>query len=664
MLKRLVFVAGAAVSHIALAAPAANSPAVLFGTREAVESIDISADGSKVVYLAPAAGASSVALVSDLAGGKPAIVATASGNPDRLQWCRFAGNERLICRATAMLDNRGVLMPFSRLFTMDIGGGDMKQLGQSMSFFDARARQYDGRILDWLPEDRNAVLMARDYVPEQGRIGTRLVRDKEGLGVDRIDLRTLKATPVEQPTKAASDFMTDGRGRVRIRQTYQRLAGASDALVGDTLNYSYRRKGSSAWEDFSTYNMISGEGMYPVAIDASIDAAYALRKLNGRYALYRVKLDGSRASELVYANDKVDVDDVVRIGNGDRVIGATFAEEARETVYFDPEYAALAKSLSKAIPNLPLVRFAGSSADNDELLIFAGSDSDPGRYYIYDKKAKRLAEIMLARPMLENVPLAKMQPVTYPAADGTQVPAYLSVPPGREAKTLPAIVLPHGGPSARDEWGFDWLTQFLVSQGYAVLQPNYRGSAGYGDAWLAENGFKGWRTSIGDITAGAKWLASQGIADPSRLAIVGWSYGGYAALQSAATEPGLYKAVVAIAPVTDLGMVKRDARYYTNQALVEKFVGSGPHVTEGSPLQNAARIVAPVLMFHGDRDLNVDVEHSRAMDRALRSQGKASDLVVFDGLEHSLEDSAARATMLDRMASFLGRAVGRGAGSR
>ncbi|HEX8258327.1 MAG TPA: S9 family peptidase [Allosphingosinicella sp.] len=666
MLKKLIIpaVAGAAALHSGAAAQQAAPSATMFGAREAVESIDISPDGTKLVYLAPAAGASSVALVGDLAGGKPAVVATSSGKPDRLSWCRFVSNSRIICRAYALIDNKGVLIPFGRLFSMDANGGDMKELGQSLSYFDSRIRQFDGSILDWMPEDNNAVLMARDYIPEEGRIGTRLVRQKDGLGVDRIDVRTLKATPVEPVSRTASDFMTDGRGKVRIREIQNRRAGASDQLMAQTISFSYRRTGRSDWEDFSTYNMMNREGTYPVAIDASLNAAYALRKLNGRFALYRVKLDGSMATELVYANPRVDVDNVVRIGRGGRVIGVTFAEEARSTVYFDPEYAKLAKSLSKAIPNLPLVRFAGSSNDNNKLLIFAGSDSDPGRYYVYDKKARALNEVMLARPQLENMKLATMKPVTYAAADGVQIPAYLSVPPGKDPKNLPAIVLPHGGPTARDEWGFDWLTQFLVAQGYAVLQPNYRGSAGYGDEWMKQNGFKGWRTSVGDVTAAAKWMVGQGIADPKRLAIVGWSYGGYAALQSAVTEPQLFKAVVAVAPVTDLAMLKLKARGFTNSELVEEFVGSGPHVREGSPLQNAERISAPVLMFHGERDINVDVDQARAMDRALRGRNARSELVVFPGLEHSLEDSAARATMLQRIAGFLGQATGNAAGSQ
>ena len=234
-----------------------------------------------------------------------------------------------------------------------------------------------------------------------------------------------------------------------------------------------------------------------------------------------------------------------------------------------------------------------------------------------------------------------------------QVPGYLTLPAGKEAKGLPAIVLPHGGPSARDDWGFDWLAQYLAYQGYAVLQPNYRGSDGYGDEWLKQNGFKSWQTSIGDVTSGAKWLVGQGIADPDKLAILGWSYGGYAALQSAVVEPNLYKAVVAIAPVTDLGMVKEEAKDFTNASLVAEFVGSGPHIQQGSPLQNVDRITAPVLMIHGDMDINVGVAQAKAMDARLKAAGKKSELVLYQGLDHSLVDSSARTQMLEKIGAFL-----------
>jgi dipeptidyl aminopeptidase/acylaminoacyl peptidase len=221
------------------------------------------------------------------------------------------------------------------------------------------------------------------------------------------------------------------------------------------------------------------------------------------------------------------------------------------------------------------------------------------------------------------------------------------------------VILPHGGPSARDFWGFDWLSQFLAARGYAVLQPEYRGSAGFGDAWLNENGFRNWRTSIGDIAASAKWLAAEGIADPQRMAIFGWSYGGYAALQSAATEPSLYKAVIAVAPVTDLALLKEEARNFTNGQIVEDEIGSGPHVADGSPVRHAADIAAPVLLVHGDLDSNVNFEQSQKMESALKDAGKQCELIRFKGLDHQLNDSDARAEMLTRAGELLERTIGR-----
>jgi len=248
--------------------------------------------------------------------------------------------------------------------------------------------------------------------------------------------------------------------------------------------------------------------------------------------------------------------------------------------------------------------------------------------------------------------------VTRPGRADGQDGARLRDPPGSDGRNLPAVLLPHGGPEARDELGFDWLAQYLAQLGYAVLQPNYRGSAGYGDQWLQENGFRSWQTSVGDITAGARWLVSQGIAEPNRMAIVGWSYGGYAALQSGVADPHLFRAIVAIAPVTDLQQLKDDARMFTSRRNVAEYVGTGTHIVQGSPLRNAASIEAPVLLFHGDRDVNVPVIHSQRMDRAMREAGHQSELVVFPNLEHDLADSEARRRMLDQIRTFLAGRLG------
>jgi len=655
ILRTLFPIVGLLVSSGALAQEPVD-PSQLFGVRESVEQIDISPDGTRVAFLQPGPGATTAVYVHDLGSdADPRLVTRSTGNPERLRWCNFVTDTRLICQVAGMAVVDSILVPFSRLVSMDIDGGNAEALGERGSFYDVRLRQYDGSILDWNGGVSGTILMAREYIPEQGRIGTRLTRRTDGLAVDRIDVRTLRSDRVEPPSARANDYISDGRGNVRMMAVPQTRGGSGG--LGTRTDYFYRTAGNREWRSFGSYEGGSGEGMRPLAVDASLDAAYVLKKLNGRFALYRVKLDGSMATELVHANDQVDVDGVVWASRGSRVIGVTFAEEERRIVYFDPDYATLARSLGGAIPNLPLINIGSTSTDGNRVLIHAGADNDPGRYFIYDRRARSLNEILMVRPQLEGVPLAHVRSVTYPAADGVNVPAYLTVPPGREARNLPAIVLPHGGPSARDEWNFDWLAQYLVNRGYAVLQPNYRGSAGYGDAWLAGNGFRNWRTSIGDISAGARWLAAQGIADPNRMAILGWSYGGYAALQSGVVDPSLYRAIVAIAPVTDLQQAKDDVRHYTSARNVAGFIGSGPHIREGSPLQNVAAISAPVLLFHGDRDLNVNVIHSRRMDGALREAGKSSELVLFPGLEHDLADSAARSRMLQRIGTFLDEAL-------
>lgn len=624
-----------------------------FGAREAVTRPDLSADGTRVIYITPGPGRTSIAVTGNLETGQFSQVVSANGDPDMLRWCNFVSSTRSVCQITGNnIDNLVNVIGFSRLVSINNNGSDPKMLGQTDSFYDAHARQFDGDIIDWLDGTTGQVLMQRSYIPEEGKLGTRLVRTKSGLAVDRLNASNLSRDIVEEPRSGAGSYMSDHQGNVRL------LSVPDMTPVGyasGQMRYLYRTTGSRDWKPLIAADYREFE---PLAIDAATDQLYALKKKDGRYALYAIKLDGSLSEKLVAANSRVDIDDVVRFGDGQRVIGYTYAEEKGVVIYFDPEFKALSEALSNALPQLPIVDFVDSSHDGRKLLIHAGSDRDPGRYYLFDRDKKSLTPAMLDRPELEGRTLASVKPITVAAPDGAQIPAYLTLPPGKDPKKLPAIVLPHGGPSARDYWGFDWLSQFLAARGYAVIQPEYRGSAGWGDAWLNQNGFKNWRTSIGDITASAKWLSQQGIADPNRIAILGWSYGGYAALQSAVTEPELYKAVVAIAPVTDLAMLKEDAHYFVDKELVEREIGVGPHVAEGSPLRHPGEIVAPVLLFHGDRDSNVNIAHSQKMDAALKAAGRTSNLTIFKGLDHQLDDSTARAAMLASIGQLLDQTIG------
>lgn len=655
MIKRLLG-AASALFTLTGAAPAAD-PAELFGVRESVESIALSPDGSYVAYVSPTEGQGSALYTVDLSVGRSELATILDGEMGRFGECNFVSSSRIICsvhKVTELPRGQGLAVT-TQLVTVDSDGGTVKLLNNQQSLRSQYVALGGAGIIDWLPGQENQVLMTRWEVPDD-RTGSRIGSREEGYSVERVDTLTLATEEIEPARQNAVRYITDGRGNIRMMGL--RDNQGSTGQITSRVRYSYRLEGSDEWHDFGVYDWMTKEGRYPLAVDPELNAAYVLKKMDGRDALYRVKLDGTMTGELVLERDDVDVGGLVRIGRQRRVVGATYHDDYGHRVYFDPELKALSKALGQALPGLPLIRFVDSSLDGNKLLLWAGSDTDPGRYYVYDADGRRLDEIMLSRPRLEGVVLAEVKPVSYPARDGVRVPGYLTLPPGSDGNNLPAIVLPHGGPSARDHWGFDWLVQFFANRGFAVLQPNFRGSEGYGDAWFQRNGFQSWETAIGDVNDAGRWLVAQGIADPEKLAVLGWSYGGYAALQSSVTDPGLFKAVVAVAPVTDLEMLKEESRGWTNSAVTRDFIGSGPHIEAGSPARRAAGIGAPVLMFHGDEDINVDVRQSRLMEGRLQAAGKEVELVIYPGLDHYLEDSAARANMLRRSDAFLRAAMG------
>ena len=620
-----------------------------FGAREDVEQASLSPDGTKLAYVSPTAGqGSAVFVVPIVKGAVPGMIVQADGRPERISGCRWTTNTRLLCTVYAIQIVEDAIVYASRLVALNDDGSGMATIREDRGSGDQIGPGlYGGSVIDWNPGEEGEVLMMRQYVPETST-GTLMAQKKRGIGVDVIDTMTLKSRNVERPDEEAAEFLTDGRGTVRIMSRVEYKGGYSTGV----RRYLFRRKNSRNWELLSEVDENRG-GFDPYGIDPTLDIAYGLKRHQGRLAAFSKALDGSGTEKLVFAHPEVDVTGFKRIGRNGRIIGVSYATDVRAVHYFDPAIAAMVRTLGKALPSLPMINVIDSSEDETRMLIWAGSDVDPGRYYLFDRTAKRLSELLPTRPALKGVALAQMRAVTYPAADGTMVPAYLTLPPDG-GKKLPAIVLPHGGPEARDEWGFDWLSQFFANRGFAVLQPNFRGSAGYGDAWLRKNGFQSWRTAIGDVNDAGRWLVKQGIADPDRLNIVGWSYGGYAALQSAVLEPGLFKRVIAIAPVTDLGKLSDQANRYASARVVQRFIGSGPHIEEGSPARHADKIKVPVLMFHGDLDRNANVDHAELMDARLKATGGQSELIVFENLDHYLEDSAAREEMLRKSAVFLG----------
>jgi dipeptidyl aminopeptidase/acylaminoacyl peptidase len=633
-----------------------------FGARPSVEDLSLSPDGMSIAFTAPTTGQGSVVYVQSLAKGasrtsKPIL--GASGKPDRLGGCNWVSNQRLVCVIYGVVSSGAILEPveFTRLIAINTDGSKMKLLSTITNSYTRGYQLGGGDVIDWLPDEDGAVLMTRAYLPDD-HTGSHIGSSKHGIAVDRVDTQTLSARTIEQPRDDAIEYISDGRGTVRIIGVKSRRGALGDYDSGN-IAYFYRKPDSRDWLPMGELVGEEHNGFSPAAVDHDTNLAYGYKKLDGRLALYTLALDGSLKEELVYARPDVDVGGLNRIGRRNRVVGVTYSDDFSHYHFLDPDFEKMLASLTKALPGRPGLYIADASLDESRLLIGAGSDHDPGVYYIFDKKLRQLETFLVARGDLEGVKLASVKPVHYQAADGTMIPGYLTLPPDVDSpKNLPAIVMPHGGPDSRDYWRFDWMAQFYAARGYAVLQPNFRGSTGYGDSFFKQNGFRSWPTAIGDVLDAGKWLVAQGIANPDKLAIVGWSYGGYAALQSAVVDSGVFKAVIAIAPVTDLPELKEEHRQWSDFLVVTRQIGEGPHVREGSPALNAAKIKVPVLLFHGEMDRNVLIRQSKEMADRLAAAGVPHELVTWPDLDHQLNDSAVRAEMLRKSDAFLRKVMG------
>lgn len=629
-----------------------------FGARVGVSAMSMSPDGTHVSFLVPDGDGQKVMVADLVAGGAPRAILGSNRSDERIRSCTWPTNQRLFCRVQVYSENAGTPISFARMLAVDVDGKHVGVVSEQQSDRALGFDYHGGAVIDWTGDKPGQVLMTRTFVPET-TIGTHLAKTDDGFGVESVDATTLQRRTVERPRVDAEAYVTDGIGHVRLMA--RAVANATGYDTGKATWY-YRKAGSSDWLALGRTDEsdgISARGFQPAAVDPTQDVAYGFDAGDGgRSALFRIKLDGSLARDRVLGRGDVDVDELVTIGRNRRVVGVSYATETRVVEFFDPALKTLAAALHKALPGQPQIDFIDAAADESRLLLLAGGDTDPGTYYVFDKPTHHLEQVLAVRPELTGVGMAPMRPITYPAADGTSIPAYLTLPAGSNGKGLPAIVMPHGGPSARDEWGFDWLVQFFAARGYAVLQPNYRGSSGFGIDWQSRNGFQSWPKAIGDIDDAGRWLLSQGIAAPGKIAIFGWSYGGYAALQSGVVDPGLFKAIVAVAPVTDLARLRENAQSYTNGVIVDRQIGHGDYIKAGSPAQNASSITVPVMLFHGDADLNVPVDQSRLMADRLRAAGRSVEYVEFKKLDHQLDSGAARIQLLSSSDAFLRKAMG------
>ncbi len=346
-----------------------------------------------------------------------------------------------------------------------------------------------------------------------------------------------------------------------------------------------------------------------------------------------------------------------------RLIGfSTLRDDDLERIYFDEAAARGWATLKASFPDRR-VTVVDRSDDFTKYVVLTDGKADAGSYLFVDIAAGKAIKVGSAYPGVPGEAVGDKRLITYKAADGLVIPAYLTLPPGRDAKGLPLIVLPHGGPASRDAPGFDWWAQAFASRGYAVLQPQFRGSRGFGEAHMAA-GYGEWgRKMQTDLSDGVRYLAGQGIVDPKRVCITGWSYGGYATMAGVTLDPGVYRCAVAGAGVYDLRQMiwwangestsadTPTGRYWKQNMGASKIGDSGLDAV--SPAKFAGRIDVPVMLMHGPDDTVVPIKQTEIMADAMRRAGKQVEVVRLDGEDHWLSRGATRTEMLKRAIAFI-----------
>jgi dipeptidyl aminopeptidase/acylaminoacyl peptidase len=465
-----------------------------------------------------------------------------------------------------------------------------------------------------------------------------------------VDTRTGSYTITKKGNDYTVDWVVDRLGRPVAREDW------------DWRHHAYKLMALN--EDGAQEILRKDDSEFPKIAGLLADAsAVVLLAANGRshQAAWEIPLDG-RPAKLIAEDPNADITNVYTDPYTGALIGIYVSGSVSDVRWLEPNALARQDVLQRSFPGR-VVRVSGWTEDGMKALASVETPSSPPIYYIVDFTTHRADIAGEEYPALAGVPLGEVKEISYKARDGTSIPGYLTMPAAKSSGAIPLVVLPHGGPQARDYLEFNWLTQFIASRGYAVLQPQFRGSTGFGDAFR-EAGYRQWGGLMqDDVTDGVRFLIEQGIADPHRICIVGASYGGYAALAGAAFTPELYSCAVSISGVSDLpALLREEVPIYegtiSNSMSEWKMRIGGPNdsnLAAKSPINSVKAIKVPILIVYGTADSVVPNAQSEKMVAALKAAGKSVSVAILAGEDHWLSRTETRVQVLKELDAFLGK---------
>jgi dipeptidyl aminopeptidase/acylaminoacyl peptidase len=607
----------------AFAEPPPRIPLKDFFDNPKISGAQISPDGKRLAVLMPAGGRMNVWIMD------------VGQTPEQARQIT-SDTKRGITRFFWSFDGRWLL------YSQDRGGDE------NFHLYRADPIQETPNAVDLTPFDgaRADVLdLPRDR-PGEALI-TLNQRNHDVFDVHRIDLASGKLTLIEQNPGDVDSWVVDTRGAVRA--AVAKVGTDTELRVREEAAGPFHKLARFGDEDDANAHAFSKEGNFLYVTHA-----------HGANATRLFKLDAVTAKESVIAEDpNYDVGDVIISDVTHELVAVAFQRERLEYQSFNAQFTKDLAALRKVHDGDVLFRSA--DVTESKWIVAFNSPTDPGATYLYDRESGTAQFLYRPRPWLKSELLAEMQPISYSSRDGLTIHGYLTTPRDLAPRGLPLVLVVHGGPWARDDWGYDGEVQWLANRGYAVLQVNYRGSTGYGKAFL-EAGNREWGGKmLDDLIDGVEWAVKEGIADRERLAIYGGSYGGYATLSALAFRPGVFRCGVDYVGVSNLlTFMKTIPPYWeTFRPVMYRRVGDpekdADFLRSRSPLFSADKIDVPLLIAQGFNDPRVNVKEAEQIKAALEARGHPVEYVLKMDEGHGFANPENRLDLYQKMETFFAR---------
>ena len=612
-------------------APAAPRPVEHFAKLPFMEGPQLSPDGTRVAAKVALDGTQMLAIISLFEkDAPPALVRL--GDSDLNSW-NWVNNDWLVIGYGAEKNVEGESWYLSRIAGVSRDGKKINPIARNEAAQDADDILWvanDGTPRLLLGLQKSIYVNMPGFWPE----------------VEEVDVSTGRTRRVLPGRINVMNWYADGQGAVRMGIGYDDASRKSRLL--------YRAGGHGQFRTIDrARGLLDEELTMPALFLAEPGKAVAWGKDGDRDALYKLDLTNMELGEKLYSIPGYDLDSVVANPAGDAIAGLRYTDERSRVRWIDPHLAKVQADLDKAVGPDRIAEILSLSRDHQKMMVLVGGADRPGFYYYYDTAIGSMLPFAEVSGAIKGK-LGPVKTIRYKARDGLEISAILTLPAGRDARNLPLIVMPHGGPAVRDAEGWDWWAQFLADRGYAVIQPNYRGSTGFGDDFRKKGDGEWGLKMQDDLNDAVTELAKQGIADPKRVCMVGGSYGGYAAMRAAQRDGALYRCAVSFAGVSDLAHLARYDSHSlygrTHKAYLKRKAPDFPAV---SPINFPGQFSTPVLLIHGKKDMRVPVKQSREMADKLKKAGKAVRYVEQPLGDHHLSREADRLQFLQELEAFL-----------